>query len=84
MEKIGFQKSENKNISYELPDESFYVQFTDIKEARFGLQGDGPEDLFFNREKSKYYPKLEKLAETLNPHKITDDACNNIFPELVF
>ena len=80
---IGLKKSENHH-SYELSsDESLWINFTDLKEARFQIQGDYIKDIQKKGRESKYFSTLEKLSEALKPHKITNDGCQDIFPRLI-
>jgi len=84
LEKIGLQKSKKDHHSYELSlDGSIWINFTDLKEARFQIQGNYIQDIHKKGRKSKYFSTLEKLSEALKPHKITNDGCEDIFSELI-
>ena len=83
LEAIGFRESENELIGCEFPDESLWINFTDIKESRFQIQGYKLDEIYKMREKSKYYNRLKELAGVIKPHTIIDCCFRDIFPELV-
>lgn len=85
LEKIGFQKKKFKPsfpTSYVLNGKSFIINFTDNKKGYMQIQGDGPEDIYYNKEKSKYFSQLEKLADILSPKYVVNDGKERVFPQL--
>jgi len=84
LEEIGFQES-NDIRSCILPDESLWINFTDLKEARFQIQGQKDDVLKDGKYQLQpdYDPSLEKLSKTLKPHTIVNDGYQNVYPQLV-
>jgi hypothetical protein len=72
------------SYEYVSADGAFEVNLTSASEGRMQIQGEGPDDIFLNKENSMYYNSLRELSRILKAKRIVDDNFDDVFPELIF
>jgi len=66
---------------YVSDDEAFEINLTSPSVGMIEIQGDGPEDIYLNREKSKHYSTLSVLSGILSAKRIVDGNFDDVFPD---
>ena len=82
IEELEFKTKELKYIDCYHLNEIILISFTNPKKGIIQIQGKGIIDILENGEKSQHYSDLEKLAKSLQPQKILNEASEEVHTEL--